>query len=275
MRPQDSPLRVGAVSFLNSVPLIDGLSGDPGVVLVRDLPARLSDLLYEDRIEVGLIPMVEYLRGIGGDIVPGICIGSNGPVRTVKIFSKIPLEHAQSIAVDRGSRSSVAMLRVLLAEMFDRSPDLHIVEPRPEDLFLHHETVLVIGDRAEQVPLHDDLYVYDLGQLWQDFTGLPFVYAAWVTSPKLSSADQVGRRTHLAQRLQQAKQEGLARRQELAALHAPATGHDVDHILSYWNDAIVYDLGEAELAGLNRFAELCAKYNLCSARSAVSVAELG
>ena len=272
---QETPLRIGAVSFLNSVPLIDGLGHDPGVVLLRDLPARLSDLLYEERIEVGLIPIVEYLRGIGGEVVPGVCIASHGAVRTVKVFSKIPLADTDSIAVDRGSRSSVAMLRVLLAEMFDKRPDLHIVEPRPDDLFLHHDTVLVIGDRADQVPLHDDLHVYDLGQMWQDFCGLPFVYAAWVMSPSLAEPQHLARRRRLAERLQAAKAQGLARREELAALHAQISGLDEGDLLEYWQHAIGYDLGEPELAGLQYFAELCAKYNLCSARTGVKVAELG
>ena len=66
-----NPLRIGAVSFVNTVPLIDGLDQHPRVLLQRDLPARLADLLEEGRIDVGLIPVVEYLRGVGGDLVPG------------------------------------------------------------------------------------------------------------------------------------------------------------------------------------------------------------
>jgi chorismate dehydratase len=268
-----SPLRIGAVSFLNTVPLIHGLDRDPGVVMMRDLPARLSDLLYEERIEVGLLPVVEYLRGIGGDIVPGICIASHGPVRTVKLFSQCPIEEADDIAVDRGSRSSVALLRVLLAEMYGRQPDLHIVEPRPEELFLHHRSVLVIGDRAEQVRVRDGVHVYDLGQLWHELSGLPFVFAAWVLNSDLTSERHALRRQRAIERLSAAKRAGLSCLSELSHLHAAVHGQRAEQLLDYWQNAIGYDLGEAELAGLRRFAELATKHRLCSARDALSVAE--
>lgn len=267
-----NPLRIGAVSFLNTVPLIHGLDGDSRVMLLRDLPARLADLLYEQRIEVGLLPVVEYLRGIGGDLVPGICIASDGPVRTVKVFSKCPIDQAESIAVDRGSRSSVALLRILLAEMYDRHPDLHIVEPRPDQLFLHHDTVLVIGDRAEEVRAEDAAHVYDLGTLWKEFTGLPFVFAAWVMRGELAQDSQAERRQELIRRLTDSKVAGLAALEQLAEAHSMVLRRPAAELHSYWTESIRYDLGEQELAGLSRFAELAAKHNLCSARGAVSVA---
>jgi len=268
-----SPLRIGAVSFLNTVPLICGLDRDRNVVLMRDLPARLANLLYEDRIEAGLIPVVEYLRGVGGDLVPGLCIASNGPVRTVKVFSKVPLHDCGDIAVDRGSRSSVAMLRVLLAEKFDHHPDMHIVEPDPYQLFLHHDTVLVIGDRAEQVRDSDAEFVYDLGELWTEQTGLPFVYAAWVLGSQLSAPSHVSRRDAIIARLERAAERGFETRAELAEQWAARMGTESESILEYWSDFIHYRLGEAELAGLRRFAELCEKHNLSSKREAISVAE--
>jgi chorismate dehydratase len=265
-------LRVGAVSFLNTVPLIEGLQDDPEIELQRDLPSRLADLLFENRIDVGLIPIVEYLRGVGSDLVPGICIGSRGPVRTVKVFSKVPLEKAGDIAVDRGSRSSVALLRVLLAERFDHHPDLHVVEPRPDALFAHYDTVLVIGDRAEQV--RDlDLYVYDLGQMWTDLTGLPFVYAAWVLGPALGGVGREERKRTLVQRLQRAKAGGLSALDELAIKESRSRAIPVERILSYWRESIHFDLGSDELAGLQKFAELAARHNLVPSERAVCVAE--
>lgn len=260
------PFRIGAVSFLNTIPLIQGLDEDPDVALFRDLPARLADLLYEGRIEVGLIPVVEFLRGVGGELVPGICIASHGEVQTVKVFSKVPLEEADVIAVDRGSRSSVAMLRVLLAERFDRQPDLMVVEPRPDHLFLHHDTVLVIGDRAEDVKVEAGMHVYDLGRLWHEHTGLPFVYAAWVMSPALAAPDQATRRADLIVRLQAAKTLGLSRLKDLALQQSEARGVDTDAIHHYWANVIGYDLGEPELAGLSRFARLAVEHNLVPAR---------
>ena len=126
----------------------------------------------------------------------------HGAVRTVKVFSKDPLEQAVEIAVDRGSRSSVALLRVLLGEMYGTEPDLHVCEPRPEALFTHYDTVLVIGDRADEVD-QAGLHVYDLGEMWHELTGLPFVFAAWVMSERMSSED--ARRSELIAVLTEAR----------------------------------------------------------------------
>jgi chorismate dehydratase len=265
------PLRIGAVSFVNTVPLIDGLDEHPRVILQRDLPARLADLLAEDRIDVGLIPVVEYLRGVGGDLVPGICIAAHGAVRTVKVFSQHPLDQAVEIAVDRGSRSSVALLRVLLGEMYSIEPDLHICEPRPSALFAHYDTVLVIGDRADEVD-PAGLHVYDLGELWHDLTGLPFVFATWVLSERMATAD--ARRSELIGILTEARDRGFGRLDELAQTEAVHRNLDPGSVRRYWTDHIHYNLGEAELAGLQRFAELAAKYDLIGDARSVQVAQM-
>lgn len=267
-----NPLRIGAVSFMNTVPLIDGLDEHPRVLLQRDLPSRLADLLAEDRIDVGLIPAVEYLRGVGGELVPGICIAAHGAVRTVKVFSRDPLEQAVEIAVDRGSRSSVALLRVLLGELHGTEPDLHICEPRPEALFSHFDTVLVIGDRADEID-ETGLHVYDLGELWHDLTGLPFVFAAWVLSDNMSAEDSRLRRNELIEVLQSARDSGFARLDELAAEESKRRRLELDVVRNYWREHIHYNLGEAELAGLRRFAELAAKYDLVGTTRAVQVAQ--
>lgn len=271
MNAAANPLRIGAVSFVNTVPLIDGLDEHPRVLLQRDLPSRLADLLAEDRIDVGLIPVVEYLRGVGGDLVPGICIGARGAVRTVKVFSQHPLEQAVEIAVDRGSRSSVALLRVLLGEMYGIQPDLHICEPRPAALFAHYETVLVIGDRADEVD-PTGLHVYDLGELWHELTGLPFVFAAWVLSDRMARTD--ARRAELIGVLTAARDRGFGRLDELAQIEAASRNLDPTSVQRYWTDHIHYTLGEAELAGLQRFADLAAKYDLIGDARAVRVAQM-
>ena len=264
--------RIGAISFLNTVPLIEGLQDQRDVAVMHDLPARLADALFDERIDVGLIPVVEYLRGVGSRIVPGICIASHGAAQTVKVFSKIPLEQAEAIAVDRASRTSVALLRVLLAELYDRHPDLHVTEPRPGELFAHYDTALVIGDRALQTP-ERGVHAYDLGALWREMTGLPFVYAAWVLSSELDAPEAAARRGALVAHLRQAKADGFARLPELAAREAKARGLDRRWVESYWTDALRYDLGEPELAGLARFAELCTVHNLCAGRGALELAQ--
>ena len=254
-------LRIGAVSFVNTIPLIEGLQDDPRVLLTRDLPARLADQLVDDQIDVGLIPAVEYLRGVGGEIVPGICIAAHGAVRTVKVFSQIPLETAEEIAVDRGSRSSIALLRVLLAEKFGISPDLHVIEPRPEALFAQMPTVLVIGDRADEVDA-TGLHVYDLGELWYALTGLPFVFAAWVMRETLSDTGESGKREQIVTVLREARARGFARLRELAEEEGARRKVTSEFLVSYWTDCVHYELGERELEGLRKFGELAAKHHL-------------
>jgi chorismate dehydratase len=256
------------VSFLNSVPLIEGLDKDPRVEMSRDLPSRLADSLREGSIDVGLIPVVEYLRGVGETIVPGICIGSEGPVRTVKVFSRVPLEEATSIGLDRGSRSSIALLEVLLAERFGVRPEMEVVEPHPGDLFAHHQTMLVIGDRADAV-VPRDLYVYDLGQLWTELTGKPFVFAVWATAPGLSEQEQ----ETLCQVLLDASTRGQMRLRALAEREAALHAMSVESVYSYWTESIRYTLGEREIDGMRHFGVLAARHGLVPAERTVKVSK--
>jgi len=218
-----------------------------------------------------MIPIIEYLRGVGGDLVPGICIGAQGAVDSVKVFSRVPLESTRSIAVDRGSRSSVALLRILLAELHGHHPDLVTVNPSAEDPLSQHDSALIIGDRAMRVD-ETDLHVYDLGAMWHELTGLPFVFAAWTLSQTESSDRSAEHRERLISILNTAKAEGFAHLDELAAEQAGLTGKDATALKEYWTRSIHYELGDRELEGLRRFAELAQKHNLCNCRGTVRLA---
>ena len=263
------PLRVGAVSFLNTVPLIEGLDAEPGIDVVRDLPSRLSTMLANGEVDVGLIPAVEYLRGVGGDMVPGLCIGAHGAVRTVKMFSRVPLRDVSYVAVDRGSRSSVALMNVLLGELHGLKPTLEEFEPRLDRLFERADTVLVIGDRADAVD-PTGLHVIDLALLWNELTGLPFVFAAWVMSESLVEPD---RRRRLITALHAAFERGWADLDAIAVRESEPRGIDPRRMTSYWREFVHYRMGETELAGLRRFAELAAKHGQIEGPRTVVVAE--
>ena len=158
-------IRIGAVSFLNARPLIHGLQTNPDYTLCIDAPSVLAEKLRLGEIDVGLIPIVEYLRGVGDSLLPGICIASDGPVRTVKLFSRVHPSQLTDVAVDSGSRSSVALLRILLAEKFDVTPDFHIHRADLQAMLRTHEAALLIGDPAfatTGAPI-----IWDLGQGWQ------------------------------------------------------------------------------------------------------------
>ncbi|UCE04001.1 MAG: menaquinone biosynthesis protein [Candidatus Latescibacterota bacterium] len=246
-------VRIGAVSFLNTRPLVHGLQSNSEFMLSFDTPSLLSEKLRLGEIDVGLIPVVEYLRGVGDAILPGICIASDGPVRTVKLYSRVHPEKLTDIAVDAGSRSSVAMLRILLAERFGVTPDFHTFRANLREMLHSHEAALLIGDPAftdSGAP-----YIWDLGQGWKELTNQPFVFAAWVVRGQVD-----GEKVHSW--LRGAMQEGMAHLEEIA-LEAETTSHQHGHsLLPYLRDTLHYTLGAREVRGIETFQKLCVRYNI-------------
>jgi predicted solute-binding protein len=145
------PYRIATVSFLNCLPLVEWFTtpeGSARVTLSSDLPSRLSAVLATDRADVALLPTVEILRGHAAGIIGGSGIACRGAVDSVKLYHRGPLAGLKRVAVDRGSRTSVALLRILLAETADNAPVFAEVTPQPGRLPRPGEGVLVIGDRC-------------------------------------------------------------------------------------------------------------------------------
>jgi len=249
-----SRVRIGAVSFLNTRPLVHGLDAShPDYALSFDTPSNLADKLRQDELDVGLIPIVEHLRGVGDSYVPGIGIASDGPVRTVKLYSRVPLESLRDVAVDGRSRTSVAMLRILLAEQFGVYPDFYSHRPDLAEMLRTHEAALLIGDlafRDEGAPI-----IWDLGEGWRDLTGLPFVAAVWTLREGIDPV-------RVGAWLGAALDSGLAHLDEIAARAAGLQGLDAASILSYFRDTLHFRLGERDAAGIETFHKLCLRYNL-------------
>lgn len=246
-------LRVGAVNYLNTKPLIKHLARlAPGVELVLDVPSQLALDLAEGRLDVGLIPSIEYFRSGHYTILPGISISSYGPVLSVKLCSKVPFEKITRVALDEGSRTSIALTDVLLHHLFD-------CHPRTEPLPLHKDpiessadAVLVIGDRAIRIADGTYPFTLDLGYEWSRWTGLPFVFAFWAV------ADGVEISSELHQAFLLAKERGRAEIPQIAAAEARLLGLDETRCRYYLEHVIRHELGDDELAGLSRFAELAA-----------------
>src|SRR5215218_4115331 len=174
------PVRVGAVNYLNTKPLIEGLASfAPHAELHLDLPSRLADRLAAGDLDVGLIPVIELFRAGNYTVVPGVSIASRGPVLSVTLFSRVPWPEIRSVALDEGSRTSAALAQILLRKRYGVVPQ---VEPLPIDVpadDLTTDAVLLIGDRAMRACLPGFAFAYDLGREWTDWTGLPMVYAVW------------------------------------------------------------------------------------------------
>jgi chorismate dehydratase len=236
-------LRLGAVSYLNAEPTVHGLEREPGFRVERDVPSRVAERLHAGEVDLGLVPSIEYAFGRYA-IVPGVAIASFGPVRSVCLFHRGPLEGVRRVALDSSSRASVGLVRVLLHARLGRDPEYVPMAPRLDAMLAEADAALLIGDPA--LDLESDLERVDLGEEWTRVTGLPFVYAFWAGPVGAVSPDGVTR-------LQRALASGLTALGEIALRQAHGDPTRAAKYQAYLRDNIVYRLGEAEQAGLVEF----------------------
>jgi chorismate dehydratase len=250
----DSPLRIGAVNYLNTKPLIYDLDTlAPEVELVLDVPSRLADRLADGGLDVALIPAIEYFRAGSYSIVPDISIASRGPVLSVTLFSRVVWQEIRRVALDEGSRTSAALCQILLRQRHGVRPEVVSLplERAAEDV--DADAVLLIGDRAMRACLPGFAHAYDLGQEWHDWTGLPFVYAFWAVREGLVLGAA-------GEALREAKRRGCVRIGQIAQREAPRLGLDAGFCRRYLANIIHFDLGPREQAGLHHYYMLaCAQ----------------
>jgi chorismate dehydratase len=254
-----TPIRIGAVSFLNAKPLYYDLCEiAPQVRLTMEVPSRLAEQLAAGALDVALIPSVEYLRSanLGYEIIPGFAIAAHGPVRSVKLFSRVPWPQIERLALDAGSRSSQVLARIWLDERHGVRPsEIDELPIGVSPLESTADAVLVIGDRAMRVPYDAFHQVVDLGEAWHALTGLPFVFALWIARGGVDLGD-------LPELLAQSRARGLANAAGLAYTHGQRLGLDFAACYDYLTRILSYDLGATEIAGLTRFAQLAARLGL-------------
>jgi len=237
------PLRLGVVSYLNAVPLVHGLDGDPGFRLLRDLPSRVAERLHAGELDLGMIPSIEYAAGDYA-IVPGVGIACRGTVRSVRLFYRGALEAVGTVALDASSRTSVALTKILLRERLGRDPEYLVRPPSVPDMLAEADAALLIGDPA--LYFEGEVARLDLGEEWTRQTGLPFVFAFWAGKPGVVGPVEVAR-------LQRTLGSGLLALGDIAATY---NGYGAGHAAeseAYLRHHIVYRLGDAELQGLREF----------------------
>jgi chorismate dehydratase len=253
---EKKPLRVGAVRYLNTRPLIYGLKQlAPRIDLRMDVPSRLADSLAARELDVALIPSIEYFHNGGYRIVSDACIGCRGPVLSVKLFFRKEPRLVKTLALDEGSRTSAALAQILLKSRFDLAPKLETLAlgaPHEESTA---DAVLLIGDRAMHSPLGRFAAVWDLGDQWVRWSALPFVFAMWVARADVDT-------TALEPLLRQARDAGLANLADIAAQEAAPLGLTEPECLGYLRDNLHFTLGSEERDGLERFYQLAAELNL-------------
>lgn len=248
--------RIGAVNYLNTKPLIYDLEAlAPEADLILDYPSRLADQLARGELDVALIPVIEYFRANRYSLAPNISIASQGPVLSVTLFSRVEAPAIRRIALDEGSRTSAALAQVLLQKRYGVHPETAPLPLDREPEQIDADGVLLIGDRAMHACLPGFAYAYDLGQEWHDWTGLPFVYAAWAVREGFDLGP-------IEDALHESKRRGLAHVGHIAAREAPLLGLDAGFCRRYLANIIRFDLGPRELAGMKHFRDLAADLGL-------------
>jgi chorismate dehydratase len=180
-------IKVGAVSYLNAKPLTFGLTKEimkDRIDLSFDYPANLAAQLKNDELDIALIPVAALKQLSEYYIISDFCIASEDEVASVCLFSDVPVKKIKSILLDYQSRTSVALLKILLKEHWKIDPELITASRGYETDIKNDVAGLVIGDRA-LMQRNSNEYIYDLSKAWKEMTGLPFVFAVWVANKKL------------------------------------------------------------------------------------------
>jgi chorismate dehydratase len=253
-----SRLRVGAVTYLNAKPLIVSLQKTAEAEIILDFPSRLADALRSGQLDVAMIPSIEYARHPGYTIVSDACIACDGPVRSVKLYSHVPFEEIRTLALDEGSRTSATLARVLLKERFDLKPAICSLPIGVSIDEVSADALVLIGDRGMLPAGEHFKYVWDLGEEWGAWTGLPFVFAMWIARP---GVDLQG----LEDALASARDDGLTRLEEIAQSEAAGIGLPEADCLSYLRDHLKFHLGHRQREALSLFYRLAARQNLAPA----------
>lgn len=256
-RSGQGPVRIGAVGYLNARPLTWTLDRSPQRWQVRyDLPAVCARLLYDGEVDLGLVPSIEYLRSEAYRFVPGVGIGSRGPVASVALFTRRPVQEIRHIALDTSSRTSVTLIRVLCHQRFRIAPEFVPHGPDLPAMVRDYDAGLLIGDPAlEADPTALGVTKIDLGAEWTAMTGLPFIYAAWTGRADALGSDEV-------RHLQEAQADGMRSYPEIAVEYGKGDAAATQQALVYLRDNMRYGLGPDEEKGLQLFLDYAADLGL-------------
>lgn len=242
-------IRLGAVSYLNSQPLVLPLEREPNFDVAYSVPSKCARDLQAGVADVGLIPSIEYARDPAQyQIVPDVAIVSDGPVLTVRLFWNGQFERISRVALDLSSRTSVGLLRLLLKERHGLNPTFVDAEPDLDLMLRKADAALVIGDPVF-AHLDRGLNSLDLGAAWTEWTSLPFVYAFWAGRPEVLAPYDIAA-------LVRARETGARMIPQIATDYAQRQGGKPAHYERYLTENIQFSLGGRELEGFQLFLRL-------------------
>ncbi len=260
--------RVCAVSYLNTAPLVWGMSRGPqqGIFdLSFELPSVCADRLRAGSVDVGLIPVIELARQPDTVVVPGCSIACAGFVRSILLVAKKPFDEIESFAADNGSRTSAVLAQIIAARKYGRRPLVRPYPPRLDEMLESADAALVIGNPALRLDPQMDswrgrpVHVYDLGAEWSEMTALPMVFAVWAA--RLPAADDA-----LAEALNASAAYGRARIDEIVRVESERLEFPPELVRTYLTERIRFDLGERECAAMRLYLHFAAELGLAAPR---------
>lgn len=237
-------IKVGVVNYLNTKPLVYGLEREPissQIELIGDYPSRLAEMLLNNEIDIGLVPVAVLPKLKEYHIISDYCIGTEGEIASVALFSEVPMHEIEKVLLDYQSQTSVALLKYLMKEYWGINPE--IIETTNEDYrneITGTTAGLVIGDRAfEQRRI--STFIYDLGSEWRKITGLPFVFAAWIARKPLSD--------DFIRLFNDGNAVGINKIDKIVG----DTPFSLFDLKRYYNLHLSYELNDSKIKGMNLF----------------------
>ena len=239
-------IRVGAVSYLNTKPLIYGFekgSMKDQISLSLDYPSRLAGLMQKNLLDIALLPLASIPNILDANIFSNYCIASNKKVASVCLYSQVPIDEIQEVYMDYQSRTSVALFRILMRDYWNIRPSLLEANEHYIEKIKGKTAGIIIGDRALQ-QTGKFPYVYDLSEVWHSHTQLPFVFATWVSNKNLSLS--------FINEFNEANALGLQAIDEIITQH-----HLAEYDLKkYYTENIAYVLDEEKRNGMQLFLKM-------------------
>jgi chorismate dehydratase len=262
-------LKIGEIKYANCTPLFQVLREQftcSTYEFITGVPAELNRELLAGEIDVCPSSSIEYAYHPDHyKIFPQLSISSIGAVASVLLFSRVPVEKLDGchVVLSSESATSVNLLKILLGQRFGCSCTYEVAKPGMTLTDINSPAMLLIGDAALRASLdHLDLFMYDLGELWYMWTGLPFVFALWFCRNDVAESLDIG---ELAQKLIRAKEMVPSQLEHIAACAKEAVWIGQDRLLAYWRDNISYNFGDSEQAGLMLYYAKCFECGLIEA----------
>lgn len=241
--------RVGSVPYINAAPLTRWLETDAGkrhAEVVYATPSALAQMLRQRAVDVALVSSVEHFRRPETRFVDGLAIASRREVLSVRLFSKVPIAHIQTVALDTSSLTSAALTRIVLERAYGVHPNYLAAPPDLNGMLQSADAALLIGDLGMTAHHEAVVQLLDLGAAWSAWTGLPFVWAMWLMNPETPAQP-------IAELLHDAYRWGKAHLRAIIEAESTRTGIPLELCRRYLSEVMVYEIDSAFLQGLERF----------------------